>query len=134
VKVESGTDLAEVIGRLGGKGREDQTNLSFGYPDVVSIVHALSSANLLNGRDINGKLTVAPMMLDSGEPEAPVLAAASLEVRPETDPKANTGRPAGADLPETPSPAYGTSAVPSFSSPGSNPPAEGSSLPTFEKP
>jgi flagellar basal body P-ring protein FlgI len=119
LKIVSGTNLAEVIGRLGGKGPHEQDNLTFGYPDVVALVQALSDDHDLTGADSNGAVTGAPLIVDNTQELASVLAAASLEARPQTD---RPGRSLGGGNSSIPQAAAPTSQVPSFSGAASGPP------------
>ena len=144
VKVTSGLDLAEVIGRLGGKGPKGQTNLTFGYPDVVALVQALSDAHDLTGMDSNGQMAAAPLVLDQTQQISAVLAAASLETRPQTD-KPGARSLGDSSMPQGAAP---TSQVPSFGGTTSSsaqasaqpvpaqtaPPTASSSVPSFSNP
>lgn len=85
VKVQSGTNLAEVISRFGGKGPSERANLDFGYPDTVALVQALSDAHDLQGSGPDGKMQPVPLVLDQSGSLSSVMSAASLEARPESD-------------------------------------------------
>jgi hypothetical protein len=49
IRIESTTDLAEVIARLGGAGPRDQRRLDFTYGDVVAVVKALVESGAVIG-------------------------------------------------------------------------------------
>jgi hypothetical protein len=86
VQLRSGLMLAEVVTRLGGKSLEDEDQLDLSYSDVVAILEGMTDSHYITAANTAGKAAEAAFVLDRPAVEGDVLAAASLDARPQGDP------------------------------------------------
>ena len=64
LKMVSRPDLAEVIARLGGEGAPTEEKFDFTYGEIVAVVQELSQQKLITASRGDGRLTLAPFVLE----------------------------------------------------------------------
>jgi hypothetical protein len=84
--VKSGTTLAEVVSRLGGRAAEGEDTFDFTYADVVAVVQSLTDQQVITDTDPSGRVALAPLIVDQPAELTDALTAAGLESRPQADP------------------------------------------------
>lgn len=134
VQLRSGLMLPEVVTRLGGKSLEDEDHLDLSYSDVVAILAGMTQSHYIVSTDSAGKIAEASFVLDREAVESDVLAAASLDARPQGNSTIPPRHPSSAgDVSQQPGAGDTYSGeVPSFDqSPAANDAGASHSVPSF---
>jgi hypothetical protein len=141
--VKSGTTLAEVVSRLGGRAAEGEDTFSFTYADVVAVIQSLTDAQVVTDTNPAGQVAAAPLIVDQPAELTDALAAAAEDSRPQADPirpptVSNNATPTDTALLTSPGsstaqtsadiPSFGGSAAGSSGSAAPQQPAEGGAV------